>query len=365
MSDIFERARNVPIDDVLRSRHVIEARQRNKYACVACESSDAMHVYYDGNKAHCFSCGGDFSPIDIVMHIDGVDALPAAKMLLGEDGGDTTLMPTSSPQHARRASRRPSDGHSQSKQSAASGTRHRVLNAMYPDIGLGDDGANYLSARGIDPSLASLLGVGAGDGRHWHELRGEYTEQELTAAGLLNSRGGIHPHYARGFLVFTYFTSDGGAVDSYRFRRIYEDSSHKMLALCGPGPKEPYLASVSVPQARKSDGVLYVVEGELDALSINQVGRWAIATPGASVWKHRWCEGWEQLRVVVLADADEAGLGLAERIARSALKVQGAEWVERNLELCTPSAVGADPNDLLQEGRLDQQLSKLERAFGA
>ena len=364
MSDVFKQARNVPIHEVLESRHVLSATARDKYACVACASSDAMHVYKVGNNAHCFSCGESFSPIDIIMNIDGVEALPAAKTLVNEN--DLSPRNDSSRFSKRvntQAAPEPGELQPPAKTNSRDGTRRRVLNEMYPYIDLGIAGANYLSGRGIDPSLASSLGIGEGDGRHWYKLTEEFSEDELEAAGLLNSRGNIHPFYSHGFLIFTYFTSDGGSVDSYRFRRLYDDNSQKMLALCGPGPKHPYLASVSVPQAQKSTQLLYVVEGELDALSILQTGRHAVATPGASVWKDEWCKGWESLRVVVLADGDEAGRGLAARIAKSAHRVQGRNWVKQNLNLRAPSAEGVDPNDLLQHQKLSQQLSKIEHTL--
>lgn len=38
------------------------ARERHKFGCVRCDSSDALHVYADG--AYCYSCGWSGSVID-------------------------------------------------------------------------------------------------------------------------------------------------------------------------------------------------------------------------------------------------------------------------------------------------------------
>lgn len=68
--------------------------------------------------------------------------------------------------------------------------------------------------------------------------------------------------------------------------------------------------------------LLAICEGELDTLSLVQLGIPALGVPGASAWKSRHVgllEGFD--RIVVVADADDAGRMMAKKIVDSDLPV--------------------------------------------
>ena len=77
--------------DALRDVDALEVAERlglqkhkgKKYACIACASSDAFHIYPDsstrtGRGAHCFSCHRSFSSLDMVMEVLELDIKSAA-----------------------------------------------------------------------------------------------------------------------------------------------------------------------------------------------------------------------------------------------------------------------------------------------
>lgn len=65
-----------------------------------------------------------------------------------------------------------------------------------------------------------------------------------------------------------------------------------------------------------------IAEGELDCVSLAQLGVDAIGVPGASAWKPRHATLLEGMdRIVVVADADDAGRMMAKKIVDSDLPV--------------------------------------------
>ncbi len=110
----------------------------------------------------------------------------------------------------------------------------------------------------------------------------------------------------QGCLAIPY--EDGlGRLRQVRFRPLYQ-SEQKYLTI--PGEK-PHLFAV-----RATDNpVCYVTEGEIDAMSLWQVGLRATGIPGANNWDPSWrwlfrdCD-----RVVLCLDPDHAGIRAAQQI---------------------------------------------------
>lgn len=66
--------------------------------------------------------------------------------------------------------------------------------------------------------------------------------------------------------------------------------------------------------------VIWVTEGEIDAITLSMLGAPAVAVPGANNWKRhhaRILEGFD--RVVLIRDDDDAGLDLAKKIGATDL----------------------------------------------
>ncbi len=246
-----------------------------------------------------------------------------------------------------------------------------MLASIWAGLTLEDDAAAYLEGRGIDPQVAATEGVRSVPRGRWSHMVADHSDAELAAAGIWHpERGYLQPYWHKdtAFLVLPYH-DDRGQLASLRYRRIDGDEP-KALGLLRVGaddlhcPPLPYLAPGQVVQAVRHDAPLYVVEGEPDALALATVHRHAVAAPGAQSWQDRWCCGWEDLpAVVVLADGDDAGEGLAERVADAAAEELGPSWARDRLHLCA-AGEGLDPGDLLEAGELRDALDALERQRG-
>ncbi len=112
-----------------------------------------------------------------------------------------------------------------------------------------------------------------------------------------------------GCLVLPY--EDGlGRVRSVRYRPLY--------------PSEAKYLSVKDDKAhvfavRATDNpTVYVCEGEIDAMTLWQVGLRAAGIPGATAWKDEWRWLFRNAeRVVLCFDPDDAGIRAASRIWQS------------------------------------------------
>jgi hypothetical protein len=110
-----------------------------------------------------------------------------------------------------------------------------------------------------------------------------------------------------------------------------------------------YMAPSDIEDVR----TLYVCEGEIDAMSVRQMGNLVIGVPGASSWRDEWCETWPRFnKINVMADGDSAGDNLWERIIKACHAKHGARWTNTHLEAI--SATNHDANDLLNMGQLQE-----------
>lgn len=150
--------------------------------------------------------------------------------------------------------------------------------------------SEYLLARGIEPQTARTYRLG-------FVADGEYA----------------------GRLAIPYITADGSVVD-IRFRAIGPDQTPKYLSR--PGSKS-HLFSVS---SLLADGdTIYVTEGEIDAITLNQIGLNAVGVPGAANWQEHWKRLFDDYdHVVVVCDGDQAGRDFGKKVAE---KIDGATAV--------------------------------------
>ena len=146
----------------------------------------------------------------------------------------------------------------------------------------------------------------------WREVlrsRGFTPETAARARlGWVNQPAEGHEKF-QGCLSIPYHLGDGRTVSTFSFRRPegvkpkYDKERGKPAALYG-------VQYVDEP-------IVYLTEGELDALVLRQMGLAAIGVPGATNFK----PGWKLLfrdtdKVVVVFDGDEAGRKAANKIAR-------------------------------------------------
>ena len=104
-----------------------------------------------------------------------------------------------------------------------------------------------------------------------------------------------------GRLAIPYIAASGDVV-ALRFRAL-DESTPKYLSRAGA---TPHLFGVSCLLGDSREAV--IVEGELDQMTLTQMGVTAVGVPGAKAFQRSWRWLFEDFdRVIVLADGDEAG----------------------------------------------------------
>lgn len=365
-SRLIERAKATDCQG-LAARLLESARATDKFACPVCPSSDALHVYEDG--ARCYSGAHPGNPqmdaIDIVQAALGLEFKEAVEHLTGRTLDDAR---SPAPSRARRRKRRhradqTPKAKSKSDDESGSGPTTVLLERLVEVLDLDERGADYLASRGIPEGLAREAGVVSCTHGQWGAWCGKAGDDGiLYASGLVAKADtddpSLHPFYSH-FLVFPYW-SDGG-LETVRFRATESGVHPKMLSVCGTGPTtsaEPYLSG-SVGWARSGGLPLFVVEGELDALSVVACGYPAVATYSASVWPQRWCAGWDELTCVVcVAEGDPAGDAFVDRVVDASEQEVGRRWTAPNVHKVKIQR-GKDCNDLLMERGLKSQLDSV------
>lgn len=417
---LIEEAKASDCRDIA-ARLLDSARKSNKFACPVCPSSDALHVYEDG--AYCYSGqhsgAKQMDAIDLVKHALGVGFRGAVEHLTGRSLDDVessggkrqsretrTETDTHDPEYDQRAAvfeirdgLERGEAQVQARQRGATasmsaglrtqarrkvkeieeaapwtggadlGPTTSLLERLTDAIGLGERGTQYLASRGIPEDVARGCGVVSCTRDQWGAWCGELGDDDsLRRSGLIaradTDSPSLHPFYSH-FLVFPYYTEGcDAAMSTLRFRDTSGDVTPKMLSVCGDGPTTssvPYL-QWCVQWARDDGLPLFVVEGELDALSIVACGYPAVATYSASVWPPEWCAGWGGLTcAIVVAEGDPAGDAFAGRVSDAAVQVN-ARWARANVHKVKIRE--GDCNDLLMQGDLKSQLDSVSRQIG-
>lgn len=145
----------------------------------------------------------------------------------------------------------------------------------------------YLQARGIEAQTARTYRLG-------YAADGEYA----------------------GRLAIPYITADGSVVD-IRYRALTPEQNPKYLSR--PGSKS-HLFSVG---SLLADGdTVYITEGEIDAITLNQCGLNAVGVPGASNWQEHWKRLFDDYdHVIVVCDGDQPGRDFGKKVAE---RIEGA-----------------------------------------
>lgn len=111
-----------------------------------------------------------------------------------------------------------------------------------------------------------------------------------------------------GRLAIPYICASGEVV-ALRFRTL-DDSTPKYLSRSGA---MPHLFGVSCLLGDSREAV--VVEGELDQMTLTQMGVTAVGVPGSKAWNKSWRWLFEDFdRIIVLADGDEAGRDFGKKM---------------------------------------------------
>ena len=400
---IIDQARQIDVRSLCAD--LLESASGEKFACPGCPSSDALAARDD--HAVCYSAahpGGSphvYDGIALVQEAMGVGFVRAVEWMTGQTldsdgsggggGGRGRSRPTSL---SGRPTRDPSDDNGPVDVEPTT----LLLEAMLErKLKLGKRGRSYLAGRGISATLAQSVGIVDCIHDHWGALVAEGCGGDwdlVRASGLAPTSGGdgrVHPYY-RHFIAFPYWDVDGlfgppdaakeartsdGVLETVRFRTTVPGERPKMMSLTREGPSSsasPYLAGAArlAGQATESPGgppglPLFVVEGELDALSVIEAGRPAVASYSASVWPESWCTDWlayDVPRVVVVAEGDQGGEEFASRVWQAAVSTCGQAWADERVRVVRMDE-GVDCNDLRQEGALCGRLDRVVEDVGA
>lgn len=217
--------------------------------------------------------------------------------------------------------------------------RHlELIESLWGGLGMSEEGEAYLLGRGLSTQGDPL--VKACSIEQWqaaiHALPHERCRETLLQMGLakVTDAGKCvswpSARQVQHMLVFGYGLRRG--LDALRLRPIRGRGTIKNLSLpgshnapCGPWAPGPWVA-----RRVEHSGVLFVTEGEIDALTLSQCGAASLGVPGANGWQRGWMEHLAALpglhRLIVLADADSAGATLVSAIKRAALRELGIDW---------------------------------------
>lgn len=114
-------------------------------------------------------------------------------------------------------------------------------------------------------------------------------------------------------LVFPIRDSSGALVNVSRYLPGPERGNRpKMLAIAGR-PRDLFPS----PESIAAEDVLWVVEGEPDAVVAHTLGLGGVGIPGSNGWRPEWAERFAGRRVVIVPDCDKPGRDLACRVAAS------------------------------------------------
>lgn len=191
--------------------------------------------------------------------------------------------------------------------------------SRYREAMPGSPAEEYLRGRGITKETADYFQLGfvadpvVGDERYHHRL------------------------------VIPYLTSSG--VVQLRFRRM-GDGGAKYMG--DPGIKGRPFNTLAL---KSTDRTVYITEGEIDAMTLHQLGLPAVGIPGADLWNKLFARIFRWRRVVILIDGDTdvvrdnktAGQLFGESVGRDLdeyLVISMPDGEDVNSVFCTEGAEG-------------------------
>ena len=90
LKDTQKRINEIPgvLESELNNQGIAKAREKNKYSCVHCSSTDGMHLYSNTNSYYCFKCGASGDAVSLIMTKEGLRYTDAVKVLASKYGID-------------------------------------------------------------------------------------------------------------------------------------------------------------------------------------------------------------------------------------------------------------------------------------
>jgi len=316
------------------------ARERRKFACPSCDSSDGLHGYpKPGAGSYCFACGTSFSAVDLAVAAWGLTPADACRRLadrlgIAYDGPCAPPMTTAVPDPTPE----PDEPAPDPTPEPTNRLRAEALGVLVASMTLGPMGRDYLQSRGLDPDHASALGL-----RSWEsdkEARSLLAHVAtacgpgaLEAAGFGTAGRVWLPWHGRvPALLLPTFEREGTAVHSVRFRRMDAGAGKRYMAPIGRGARVPWRSEAfDSPDPLE----LVIAEGELDGLALVQAGYESVALGGAtpaSALLAYVVEAAERCETLALwTDSDTAGNGAVDRLVNALVRRYGGAWTRAHV----------------------------------
>ncbi|MFU8806482.1 MAG: CHC2 zinc finger domain-containing protein, partial [Bradymonadaceae bacterium] len=352
--------------DVAQALGLQKARERHKWACPFCGSSDGLHVYKEsGQGAFCFVCDHAYDAIDLTRQALGLGFRDAVKWLAARYGvsdpfeGSIDLEEMRARRKEIDAERERRRVEKELEEAARRSAARDVFDRIWPELELTSSGLSYLEARSLNPEIAHHAGIRSVESRQeWDALLEGFWPDELEAAGLegRNDRGTFSVPWFFPFLVIPYWLEEGG-LDILRFRDLSGRANQKYLSPLKHHPQTAYLSHGAFDLADDYP-TLYICEGELNALSIIIAGAPAIGSCGNGVWKPEWSKELRWFsRAVIFRDPDEPGERFAQKVRSVTADVLGLGERMGSLD------AGKRADVLVTDGDPLQPLTRIETMF--
>ena len=340
--DQVERARHSDIRTIVKRLGIPSAKARNKYACPSadCGSSDAAHLYDD--HILCYSCETSFDSIGVVMEANHCGFVDAVGWILSEDVATTDREQYEVTPDPDRPPSEVYDEH---------------LLSLKPHAMSLMDLSKFGQWRGFSPEVV----------RHFSFVvdadvivRSARNIEDFRRDGDRTVGDYGPPHWLPGqkYAVFRYQNIDG-STETIRYREWPDQSNDdiKTRSLRADRwavtrPSMPYLGCRCAGDDVRT---VYVVEGEIDAISVTLCDRWCVGAPGGH-FRDGWAKRLGVDTAIIIGDGDDGGVGLVER-AHTAFSSSGTATIR----LQFPE--GLDANDLWLDGNLDKFLTSIEERY--
>jgi putative DNA primase/helicase len=305
-AELVERARDVPIEDVIAKRGLNLRRQGRELvgACARCSGVDRFSIHLGKQVFNCRGCGGKgHGAIDLVMFTDGVDFLDAIHLLTGERPSNTQAAPEPDRkrrQDEERAKREKAAREREQQQRQDEARRRDLARALWTrrqPVTEDTPAAIYLRNRGYTGPIPPTLGYLPANGEHAPAMIAAFGNRDELEPGVLAAPSTINQVH------ITRLTAAGDKADVDPVKIILGSGTGTPVVLA---PPNDLLG-------------LAITEGIEDGLSVHAstgLGVWAAGTANrmpplaAAVPSYIEC-------VTIYAHADDAGRRHARELARA------------------------------------------------
>lgn len=303
---------NVPIIGVAKKLGMkLGFRGENIHAeCPFRSESDALHeplsLVFDraSNTFRCVSCNFRGSALELVCYVSQVGPSQAIEWI-----GENFYLPGIS-----SATRKATPGpRGETAESASGAASEATLRQAYEDFllilgGPSMQAIEYMEGRGI--SVETLKKHGVTDIKGYHgtsnSLKDKYPPELLRRAGLVDATGKLR--FEEYPLILPYF-HDGEPT----FIQAHSMGSGSTPPYLRPRDAVSSLYNVDVLRTLGDGDRVFLVEGIIDCLTLDEHGYHAVATPNLSDFKREWVNDFRGLETYLVHNGDEA----PERAARA------------------------------------------------